>query len=129
MKTILSGKLLLLAAAGAAGTLSRYALAGLIQQKTAFLFPLGTLFVNAAGCFLAGLCFTIFQGKALFSSQTRIVLLIGFFGAFSTFSTFMLETGEMVQNGQFRMAFANILVENVFGFLFLVTGMLTGKLL
>jgi CrcB protein len=129
MNPSLFWKLALLAAAGAAGTLGRYALTGVIQQKTGFSFPFGTLFVNVTGCFLVGLCYTVFQEKSLLNGQVRIILLIGFFGAFSTFSSFMLETGEMLQSGQWGMAFANVLVQNVFGFLFLLTGMLAGKFL
>ncbi len=129
VKPLLLQKLALLAAAGAAGTLGRYALAGFIQQRTDFLFPLGTLFVNIAGCFLAGLCYSILQEKAIFTAQVRIILLIGFFGAFSTFSSYMLETAEMTQSGQWGLALANILLENILGFLFMVTGILAGKFL
>jgi CrcB protein len=122
-------KLALLATAGAAGTLSRYLLAGFIQQRTSFTFPFGTIFVNMSACFLVGLCYTVLQEKSLLSGQVRIILLVGFFGAFSTFSSFMLETGEMVQSGQYGMAFANVFLENILGFLFLVTGMMAGKIL
>jgi CrcB protein len=129
MNPVPFGKLALLAAAGAAGTLSRYLLAGFIQQRASFSFPFGTLFVNVTGCFLVGLFYTILQEKSLLSGQVRIILLVGFFGAFSTFSSFILETGEMVQSGQYGMAIANVFLENILGFLFLVTGMMAGKFL
>jgi CrcB protein len=82
-----------------------------------------------SACFLVGLCYTVLQEKSLLSGHVRIILLVGFFGAFSTFSSFMLETGEMVQSGQYGMAFANVFLENILGFLFLVTGMMAGKIL
>lgn len=104
-------------------------LPGSSSKERISCFPLGTLFVNIAGCFLAGLCYSILQEKAIFTAQVRIILLIGFFGTFSTFSSFMLETAEMTQSGQWELALANILLENILGFLFMVTGIMAGKLL
>ena len=121
-------KLLLIALAGAVGTLARYGLAGLVQRMSGASFPWGTAAVNVAGCFAAGLLWALFEHRWTVSSETRILILVGFMGAFTTFSAFMLETGELCRDAQWIRAAANVMLQNGLGFVALLLGAGLGRL-
>ena len=108
-------ELCLLAVAGAAGTLSRYGLAELVQRVCGGRFPWGTLCVNALGCFLFGLVWALAEERLVISGQTRLVLLVGFMGAFTTFSTFAYDTSALLRDSQWWLAAGNLLAQNVLG--------------
>lgn len=122
-------KLVWLAAAGMLGTFARYGLQGLVQRNTGGALPWGTLVVNVVGCFLFGLVWVAASERHLVGAELRIVLLVGFMGAFTTFSSYVFETGELLRGAQWGLAAANFLMENVMGFLGLMLGMLTGRAL
>ena len=115
-------KLALLAFAGALGTLARYGTAGVVQRIHGSSFPWGTLAVNSTGCFLAGLLWTLFESRWPVSGETRAVVLVGFMGAFTTFSAFILESGELMRAAEWMSAFANLAMQNIFGFVALFAG-------
>ncbi len=121
-------KLTFLALAGALGTLSRYGLAGLVHRIDGVSFPWGTLAVNIAGCFLAGLLWALFENRWPVSGETRTLVLVGFMGAFTTFSAFILETGELMRAAEWMAAAANLALQNGLGFFALFTGMVLGKM-
>lgn len=106
-------KLILIGVAGAAGALARYALSGAAQRTFGGQFPWGTLVVNMVGCLLAGFLWSAFEQRV--SVETRTIALTGFVGAFTTFATYALETGRMVQDTEWAWAGANIAAQNVFG--------------
>ncbi|MFA5424632.1 MAG: fluoride efflux transporter CrcB [Phycisphaerae bacterium] len=120
-------KILFLCLAGAAGTLSRYALSGLVQRSINSEFPIGTAAVNIIGCLLFGLLWALTENRITISGQFRIIIFVGFFGAFTTFSTFMYETARLADDSQYLWAAANFLVQNVIGFVCLITGLAIGK--
>ena len=122
-------KLILLALAGAIGTLARYGLAGFVQRSISSEFPWGTAAVNITGCFLAGLLWALFEGRVSVSGETRIILLMGFMGSFTTFSTFMLETGALAQNTEWSRALGNMIFQNFAGALALLSGVIAVRLL
>jgi len=121
-------KLAWLAAAGALGSLCRYGLAGLAQRIGGAGFPWGTMTVNLVGCFLAGLLWALFEHRWAVSPTTRTVVLVGFMGAFTTFSAFMLETGQLVRSHELMYAAANVAVQNGVGFVALFAGLALGRL-
>jgi CrcB protein len=108
-------KLIGLAGAGALGTLCRYGLAGLGQRWAGAGFPVGTLVVNVAGCFLAGLLWMLAETRLSLSAVTRTVLLVGFCGGFTTFSAFALETGQFARDAQWLRVALNLLLQNGLG--------------
>jgi len=114
---------------GILGTVARYVLAGVVYQKIGTDFPYGTLIVNLIGCFLIGFFDTIFQEKFLFSPILRIFLMVGFCGAFTTFSTFMLETGNLIRDGETLRAFLNVILSVVLGFVVFRLGILLGEII
>jgi len=121
-------KLTLLAIAGALGTLARYGLAGFAQRIGGSSFPWGTLTVNIIGCFLAGLLWALFESRWTVSGETRLLVLVGFMGAFTTFSAYILETNELVRASQWLYAAGNVALQNIVGFAALFLGVALGRL-
>ena len=122
-------KLLGLAIAGACGTLLRYVLAGVAQRASGSEFPWGTAAVNVAGCFLAGAFWAYAQERINISGEMRTILLVGFLGAFTTFSAFMLETSALLRDAQWMSALGNLLFQNIVGVVFLLLGLALGRIL
>lgn len=115
-------QVVLVAAFGALGTLARYGVYLLAQRLPWENLPLATLAVNVAGSFLFGLLWPLAEQGRL-SPQTRLLLLTGFMGAFTTFSTFAFETGQMLRDSQWTAAALNIAANNVLGIGALLLGM------
>lgn len=125
-------KLLVLMGGGALGTLFRYIISGLPHRYTETVFPWGTLVVNISGAFLIGLIWGVFEERGI-SPHIRTFIFIGILGGFTTFSTFALETMNLFKEGAIKLAFINILANNllsivlVFGGFFLAKGLLNIK--
>ena len=122
-------KLLLLALAGACGTLARYWLSIGVHLTLGRGFPWGTAVVNLLGCLLFGLIWVLADERQLLSPEVRGLLLVGFMGAFTTFSTFIYESGAFLEEGRFLPALANIVFQTVLGFVALFGGFALGRLL
>jgi CrcB protein len=116
-----------LAVAGALGTLSRYGMGHLAGRFLGNNFPWGTWLVNASGCLLYGLVWSLAEQKQLFSPQQRLVLLAGFFAAYTTFSTYIFEVSLMLGQGQWLAAAGNFLGQNLLGFAMLALGISLAK--
>jgi CrcB protein len=114
-------KIIFLMCGGALGTLARYAASGLAHRFTDTLFPLGTLVVNSTGSLLIGITWAFMENSTL-PVYFRTFLLIGFFGGFTTFSTFSLETLNLVRDNEIRLAAMNILANNIIGIVFVFAG-------
>jgi CrcB protein len=112
-------KILLIGFAGLVGTLARYWLSGWGDQWWGGTFPFGTFIVNAVGCLLMGFLFHVTQEKYLVDPVVRAVVLVGFLGGFTTFSSFAIQSFNLLRDGELFLAGANILLSNVVG-LFLV---------
>ena len=115
-------RIILIAMAGAAGTLCRYGLTGLVHRFSGAGFPWGTSVVNITGCFLAGAAWAFFENKWPTAAQARIVVLMGFMGAFTTFSSYLLESQQLMRTAEWMTAAANFLVQNGAGFIALILG-------
>ncbi|MGD9124588.1 MAG: fluoride efflux transporter CrcB [Desulfarculaceae bacterium] len=122
-------KLLLIAAAGGLGTLARYGLGGLVHRVLGMTFPWGTMAVNIVGCFTFGLVWYLAESRMLISGQIRIIVLAGFMGAFTTFSTFIFETGMFLRDGQWLTAILNVAAQNIVGLAALLLGFAVARLI
>jgi CrcB protein len=121
-------KLLCVAAGGAVGTLARYGTATLLRGWTDRTdFPLGTLAVNLAGCFVMGYLQALFEDRWLLREEYRLALLVGVLGGYTTFSTFGFETYALLRDGQFLRATVNLLLNNVLGVLLVLIGYGLGR--
>jgi CrcB protein len=99
--------LLLIALGGAAGSVLRYLVGGRIQHFATHGFPVGTLSVNVVGCLLIGILAQLFLNMQT-SGPWRAVLMVGFCGGFTTFSTFSFETVGLIEGGDYARALAYI---------------------
>lgn len=120
-------RVLCLALAGALGTLARYGVASAVHRYAGASFPLGTLAANTIGCFLVGLLLALFEHRWPISGETRLLILVGFMGAFTTFSAFVQETGELLRAAEWVMAAGNILLQNGLGLVALFAGIIIGR--
>lgn len=121
-------KFVLMAAAGACGTLCRYGLGGLVQRWAGSAFPWGTLSVNLLGSFLFGAIWSIAESRLSIGGEIRIVCLVGFMGAFTTFSTFSFETTQMLRDAEWGMVAGYVLGHNVLGVACMLLGLALGRL-
>lgn len=115
-------RILLLIVFGAAGTLARYGLQGLVQYRTGGMFPTGTLAVNLLGCFLLGGLAQYAFHRLTIPPDWRLALTIGLMGAFTTFSTFGWETVKMLEDGEWLKAAAYVAASVVGGIVAVVAG-------
>lgn len=114
-------KFLLLAAGGAIGTVLRYILSGLTYRFTDGSFPWGTLLVNLSGSFIIGILWGLFDIENL-SPGTRNFLFVGVLGGFTTFSTYALESFNLLRDNEIGFAFMNMLASNIAGIALVFTG-------
>ncbi|MFW5488089.1 MAG: fluoride efflux transporter CrcB [Desulfovibrio sp.] len=116
-------KILIIALGGALGTVSRYGLGGLVQRMAGGSFPLGTMVVNMLGSFLFGLVFGFLETRLPLNAEARMILLTGFMGAFTTYSTFMFESHSMLRYGQWASFMIYLVGQIVLGLALVHTGL------
>ena len=112
---------LLVALGGAIGASFRYG-AGIWLLKPTGLFPWTTWLVNLLGCFLAGVFFAFSQKFVILQNEARLLLMVGVLGGFTTFSSFGLETFQLLKQGQISLAFAYTLSSLILGVIVLAIG-------
>ena len=100
---------LAVAIGGALGAMARYGISGWIFDSTSHKFPYATLSVNVMGSLVMGVLFVLILEKGALPPEMRSLLMIGFLGAFTTFSTFSLDALGLWQNGHLFMALIYIL--------------------
>ena len=113
---------------GAAGALARYAIGVLSLKLFGPRYPWGTATVNLMGCFFIGLSVSLAaEGHWAMGPRARLFFVTGFLGAFTTFSTFALDTAGLLQ-AEMTLAFLNILLNNVGGIMLVFLGLWMGRL-
>ncbi len=121
-------KLLFIALGGAAGALLRYSVSGLAYRFFDGVLPWGTLLVNLIGCFAIGFLWQIFE-YVTSSPNTRAFIFVGILGAFTTFSTFGLETFNLFREGEIKYALLNVLASNILGIGLVILGFFSSRFL
>ncbi|OIO67607.1 MAG: fluoride efflux transporter CrcB [Zetaproteobacteria bacterium CG_4_9_14_3_um_filter_49_83] len=105
-----------IAIGGAVGAVMRWLMASAVQRHMAgSAFPWGTFCVNALGSFLLGFLFVWFIERSSSGEVMRMALTVGFLGAFTTFSTYSLESIRLLEEGAFALAFGNVMGQVVVG--------------
>jgi len=112
---------------GAIGTIARYSLGGFVHRFTGMNFPYGTFIVNMCGCFLIGFLATLADKKFLLGSDVKLLLMIGFCGAFTTFSTLIFESDNLLRSGELAKAFLNIFLSILVGLIVYRIGSFLGE--
>ena len=107
--------------------MARYLLGGAVYRLLGTGFPYGTLVVNVSGCFILGILAALADKKFILGPDARLLLMIGFCGAFTTFSTLIFESDVLVKNGQAMRAFTNIFASVILGFILYRVGGLLGE--
>jgi CrcB protein len=121
--------LVLIGLGGFAGAIARYLVDGAVIERTGGGFPWGTLVINVSGSFVLGLLFALTAERALLPADVRGPLMIGFLGAYTTFSTFMLESWRLAETGAWGLALANLGGSLVLGLVAVVAGLTIGRAL
>src|SRR6266480_1185334 len=118
---------LLIALGGAAGSLLRYVVGRVAQGMSATGFPIGTLFVNVSGCFIIGVLVRQFMNMQL-SPDLRALLIVGFCGGFTTFSTFSADTLGLIEGGEYGRATGYVILSVSLSLLATFAGMVAMRL-
>jgi CrcB protein len=106
-------ELMAVAAGGAIGASLRWLIAGAVQRMAGGPFPWGTFAVNAMGSFLLGFLFVYMIERSSAGELARLVITVGMLGAFTTFSTYSLESVRLLQTGAYTLAFGNVVSQVV----------------
>jgi CrcB protein len=120
-------QLLAIAIAGAIGALLRFWMSGWVYGLFGRDFPYGTLAVNVAGSLLMGVSFVLLVERLGSAPEWRALVMIGFLGAFTTFSTFSLETVQLLEGGAVGRAMINVLGSVVFCLVATWLGIVLGR--
>ena len=122
MRTIIG-----VAVAGAAGALARYGLGGFIADRFPSGFPWDTLIINVSGSLALGFLFVVLTERIAVSAAVRSSITIGFIGAYTTFSTFSLETFRLIEDGAVGLAAVNTAVSLALGLMAVWLGVTLGR--
>jgi CrcB protein len=109
------------------GANARYWLGDWVAQKWGTAFPFGTLIINVSGSLLLGFFLTISTERFLVDPRLRLMIAIGFLGAYTTFSTYSMESYNLIAHGQWAYGLLNLLGSTLLGFLAVTLGILLGK--
>lgn len=121
--------LVLIAAAGAAGAVARYLVDVAVLERFGGAFPLGILVVNLSGAFALGVLAAVIVDRGLLSAELRAPLLVGFLGAYTTFSTLMLDSWRLIEDGLPALGLVNLVGSVVLGVVAVVGGLWIGRVI
>ena len=122
-------QLIAIALGGSVGAVLRFLVANGIYAWLGRGFPHGTLFVNVSGSFLMGFLTELLLQRFAVAVEYRAAVLVGFLGAYTTFSTFALESFALIEQGSFLKAFLNVLLSTLLCILAVWIGLLWGRTL
>ncbi len=120
-------KLLFIFIGGGIGAISRYGASALVNRIFQSHIPWGTFFVNLAGSFALGLLWVLLGPRLDFPPEIKSLLMVGFLGAFTTFSTFSLETVNLFERGLLLEGLANMVLSVMFCLLAAYLGIFAGR--
>jgi len=121
--------LVLVGIGGFAGAVARRLVDLWVSDRAGSVFPFGTLVINLSGAFLLGVLFAWAVERDVLPREIRGPLMIGFLGAYTTFSTLMLESWRLVEDGAWQLGLLNIGGSMVLGMIAVVGGLAVGRLL
>jgi fluoride exporter len=120
-------KYLVVAFGGAIGSMLRFWAGGYVSERLGTRFPYGTFVINITASFLIGFIMTLLAERAHWSPNWRYLMVVGFLGGYSTFSSFEYESFRVFQDGEFLIASLNIALSVAVGFVSVWLGVITGR--
>ncbi|HET7701213.1 MAG TPA: fluoride efflux transporter CrcB [Candidatus Limnocylindria bacterium] len=120
-------QILLIGLGGFVGALARYLIDGWVTRLSGEGFPWGTLAINASGSFAIGVLFAASVERATLPAELRGPVMIGFIGAYTTFSTYMLESWRLLEDGSFGLAALNLGGSVILGLAAIMVGLAVGR--
>lgn len=120
--------LVLIAVGGALGSMARYLVDGWVLDRVGGTFPFGTLAVNLTGAFVLGVLSALTIDRSILPADIRAPVMIGFIGAYTTFSTLMLESWRLVESGEVVAGTLNVVGSAALGILAVIAGLTLGRL-
>jgi len=118
---------LMIGVGGFFGAIARYLVDGWIIARTGASFPWGTLVVNLSGSFVLGLLFALAIERGVLPAEIRGPVLIGFIGAYTTFSTLALESWRLIEEGSYVLGAANLVGSMLLGIIAVLAGLALGR--
>jgi CrcB protein len=111
------------------GAITRYLVDRRVTDWTGGALPWGTFAINVSGSFLVGLLFALIVERSALSPSLRAPLMIGFLGAYTTFSTWMLESWRTIEDGAWLLAMVNIGGSVLVGMVAVIAGVVIGRMI
>lgn len=121
--------IMLVGSGGFVGSVARYYISKIVQESSYTSFPIGTLSINIIGSLIIGLLLGLALKHPSFSVEWRMVLMVGFCGGFTTFSTFTSENLKLMQDGQFFYVLMYTGLSILLGFLAVYLGYIVSKII
>lgn len=121
-------KFLIIGLGGAIGTLLRYYMGGLDYRFSSGVFPVSTLVVNVTGSFVIGFLWGVVD-RFVISPDVRLFIFIGVLGGYTTFSTFSLETFNLMRDGEYRIAAVNVALSVILSIIAVFAGYIISRIL
>ncbi|MDC1509253.1 CrcB family protein [Oceanospirillaceae bacterium] len=118
-----------MACGGAFGAIGRFGLQHWLSGIYSGRFPLAILLTNSVGSLLIGLAYVLIEEKGILPPASRPFLIIGLLGAFTTFSTFSLDSIRLIEQGEWLMALGNIFANVCISLIGVTVGLYFGRLL
>lgn len=122
-------QLIYIGIAGFFGAIARYLVSGWTSSLVDGRFPLGTMTVNVLGSLFLGFLYTVSVDRLVLSAELKMAITVGFLGAFTTFSTFSLETYNLLREGSITLSIANILLNMSLGLVAVIVGVSAAKII
>ncbi|HVB86331.1 MAG TPA: fluoride efflux transporter CrcB [Candidatus Dormibacteraeota bacterium] len=120
-------KYLIVALGGAIGSMLRFWAGGYVSGRLGTRFPYGTFVINITASFLIGFIMTVLAERTHLSPSLRYLLVVGFLGGYSTFSSFEYETFRVFEDGEFLITALNVALSVGVGFVAVWIGAITGR--
>ena len=115
-------KLLWVGLGGMLGAMSRFGVSEAMNQSLGPRFPWGTFTVNLLGSFVIGVVFVLAREQIAINAQAKLLIMTGFLGAFTTFSSYALDNYSLIKAQETQLMFVNVVVQNLLGLLFVGCG-------
>ena len=116
-----------IAIGGALGSVGRFWFSGVVGRQFGETFPWGTLLINVSGSLVLGFLFALTVERGVLPAESRAPLMVGFIGAYTTFSTLMLESWRLIEDGSVVTGVLNIAGSSIIGIVAVLVGLTLGR--